>query len=82
MGRPQDSGREREMDFGNLAGKAGELLEQHADKVDAAVEKAGELAKEKFGHDAQVDMAVDKVQDLLPGVGTPEEGTPEAPATA
>lgn len=62
------------MDLGNLAGKASELLEQHADKVDAAVDKAGELAKEKLGHDAQVDMAVDKVKDLLPGEPGQAEG--------
>jgi hypothetical protein len=68
----------RIMDLGNLAGKASELLEQHADKVDVAVDKAGELAKEKFGHDGQVDMAVDKVKDLLPGepVETPGEAAP------
>lgn len=66
------------MDLGNLAGKASELLEQHADKVDVAVDKAGELAKEKFGHEEQVDMAVDKVKDLLPGdpQGTPGEDAP------
>ncbi|MGQ0574789.1 MAG: antitoxin [Pseudonocardia sp.] len=67
------------MELGNLVGKASELLEQHADKVDAAVEKVGELAKEKLGHDDKVDMAVDKVKDLLPGEGT---DAPPEPAPA
>lgn len=48
---------------GNLAGQAGELLNQHGDKVELAADKAGEIAKEKFGHDEQVDMAVDKLKD-------------------
>jgi hypothetical protein len=54
------------MDLGNLAGKAGELLNEHGDKVEDAVEKVGEMAKEKFGHDDQVDMAVDKIKDMIP----------------
>ncbi len=49
--------------WGNLAGQAGELLNQHGDKVELAADKAGEIAKEKFGHDEQVDMAVDKLKD-------------------
>jgi hypothetical protein len=68
------------VDFNALAGKAGELLNEHGDQVEAAAEKAGEMAKEKFGHDEQVDMAVDKLKDMIPG----GEGadTPPAPAGA
>ena len=54
------------MDLNNLAGKAGELLNEHGDQVEAGVEKVGELAKEKFGHEEQVDMAVDKIKDMIP----------------
>lgn len=63
------------MELGNLVGKASELLGEHGDKVEMAAEKAGELAKEKFGHDEQVDMAVDKLKDMIPG----GEGVEEVP---
>ncbi|HEY0641527.1 MAG TPA: antitoxin [Pseudonocardiaceae bacterium] len=55
------------MDLGGLADKAMDLAEQHADKVDAALDKAGDLAAERFGHEAQVDAVVDKLKDALPG---------------
>lgn len=55
------------VDFNSLAGKAGELLNEHGDQVEAAAEKVGELAKEKFGHEEQVDIAVDKLKDMIPG---------------
>jgi dihydroneopterin aldolase len=63
------------MDFNALAGKAGELLNEHGDKVEAAAEKLGDVVKERFGHAEHVDMAVDKIKDLIPG----GEGTPPAP---
>jgi MT0933-like antitoxin protein len=52
------------MDIGNLAGK---MLDEHGDKVEMAVDKAGEMAKEKFGHEEQVEMGIDKLKDLIPG---------------
>jgi hypothetical protein len=67
------------VDFNALAGKAGELLIEHADQVEAATEKIGEVVKEKYGHDEQVDMAVDKIKDLIPGGGSDEAPGP-APA--
>ena len=39
------------VDFGGLAGKAGELLNEHGDQVEDGVEKLGEFVKEKFGHE-------------------------------
>jgi len=54
------------MDLNNLAGKASELLNEHGDKVEDAVDKVGELVKDKFGHGEQVDMAVDKLKGLIP----------------
>lgn len=51
--------------------KAKELLDQHDDKVDAALEKAGELAKSRFaGYDEQIDMGVDKLQEMTGGGDT------------
>ena len=55
------------VDFNAIAGKAGELLNEHGDQVEAAAEKLGEVVKDRYGHDEQVDMAVDKIKDLIPG---------------
>lgn len=55
------------MDLGGLADKAMDLAEQHADKVDAALDKAGDLVSDRFGHEGQVDMVVDKIKDAIPG---------------
>ncbi|SHK44535.1 MT0933-like antitoxin protein [Pseudonocardia thermophila] len=54
------------MDLNDLAGKAGELLNQHGDKVEDAVDKVAEIAKEKFGHEEQIDMAADKLKEMIP----------------
>jgi hypothetical protein len=63
------------VDFKDLAGKAGDLLGQHDDKVDAAIEKAAQAAKEKFaGHDEQIDAFAQKAKDHQFGAA------PDAPA--
>jgi hypothetical protein len=54
------------IDFDDMKNKAGELAEKHGDKIDEGVEKAGDFAKKKFGHEEQVDQAVDKIQGTLP----------------
>jgi hypothetical protein len=39
------------------------LIDQHDDQVDQALDKVGDLAKEKFaGHDEQIDAIVDQAQ--------------------
>jgi len=63
------------INFDDLKNKAQDLVEQHGDKIEQGVEKAGEFAKNKFGHDEQVDSVVDKVQDAIPG----EHGRPGQP---
>lgn len=55
------------INFDDLKNKAQDLAEQHGDKIEPGAEKAGEFAKDRFGHDEQVDSAVDKVQDAIPG---------------
>jgi hypothetical protein len=67
------------VDFNALAGKANELLTEHADQVEAGVEKLGEVVKDKYGHDEQVDMAVDKIKDMIPG-GEGDDAPGTAPA--
>lgn len=59
------------MDFNALAGQAGALINEHGDKIEAGAEQAGEFVKDKFGHEEQVDMVVDKIQDLIPGGDAP-----------
>ncbi|HEY7593320.1 MAG TPA: antitoxin [Actinophytocola sp.] len=54
------------IDFDDLRNKAQDLVEKHGDKLEDGVEKAGEFAKERFGHGAQVDQVVDKLQDAIP----------------
>ncbi|WP_300016803.1 antitoxin [Pseudonocardia sp.] len=58
--------------------KAKDLLNQHDDKVDQALDKAGEAAKERFtGHDSQIDNLVDQAQQR-----TGEGDTTQAPPPA
>jgi DUF4097 and DUF4098 domain-containing protein YvlB len=66
------------MDFKDLAGKAGDLLGEHDDKVDMAVDKFADLAKDKFGHDEQIEAMAEKVKDHDFGAAEPAEA--EAPA--
>ncbi|MEV4311243.1 antitoxin [Actinocrispum sp. NPDC049592] len=54
------------IDFGGLADKAKGLINEHGDKIEDGLEKAGEFAKQKFGHEEQIDGAVDKLQELIP----------------
>lgn len=54
------------IDFDNLKHKAQDLLKEHGDKVEQGVEKAGEFAKSKLGHDETVDKVVDKIQGMIP----------------
>jgi hypothetical protein len=71
--------------------KAKELLNQHDDKVDQALDKGGEEAKGRFaGHDSQIDQGVDQLQRMTgagdtteappPQGAAPETAVPESPA--
>jgi MT0933-like antitoxin protein len=65
------------MDFDNLKNKANELLKEHGPKIEEGVEKAGEFAKSKFGHEETVDKVVDKIQDMIPGERGTRDGEPD-----
>jgi MT0933-like antitoxin protein len=54
------------INFDDLKNKAADLVEKHGDKIEEGVEKAGEFAKKRFGHDEQVDKVVDKITDAIP----------------
>jgi glutathionyl-hydroquinone reductase len=60
------------IDFDGLKNKAQDLVEKHGDKIEQGVEKAGDFAKQKFGHEEQVDKVVDKIQDSIPDRPAPE----------
>ncbi|HEY2204697.1 MAG TPA: antitoxin [Pseudonocardia sp.] len=59
--------------------KAKEMLGKHDDKVDQALDKAGDAAKKKYGHDEQVDKVTKMGKDYDFGGGEnkpPAEGQP------
>jgi hypothetical protein len=61
------------IDFNELKNKAADLVEKHGDKIEDGVEKAGDFAKKRFGHDEQVDKVVDKIQDAIPDKDKPAD---------
>lgn len=65
------------IDFNELKNKAADLVEKHGEQIEQGVEKAGDFAKKKFGHEDQVDKVVDKIQDAIPDKDKPtEQGGP------
>ena len=56
------------VDFGELKGKADELLSQHADQAKTGLGKAGDLAGDRFGHE-KVDPLEDKATGYIDGLG-------------
>lgn len=59
------------IDFDELKNKAQDLVEKHGDKIEEGVEKAGDFAKQRFGHGEQVDKVVDKLQNAIPDKPAP-----------
>ena len=53
------------VDFDELKGKAEGLLKEHGDQVEAGIDKAADLAGQKFGHEEQIDNAADKLKGFL-----------------
>jgi MT0933-like antitoxin protein len=59
------------------------LIDQHDEQVDQALEQGGDLAKGRFaGHDAQIDGAVDRAQEMTGAGDTVPDvpGDPPPPA--
>jgi MT0933-like antitoxin protein len=76
MHAPGQGGR---MDF---LGKANELINEHDEQVDQALDKAGDFGKERFaGHDAQIDGLIDQAQQRT-GAGDTTQAPPPPPAEA
>lgn len=57
------------IDFEGLKNKAEDLVKEHGDQIEAGVAKAGEFAKDKFGHEETVDKVVGKIQGMIPERG-------------
>lgn len=55
------------MGFGNFVDKAKEWAGQNPDKADGYVDQGTDQAKERFGHEGQVDTAGDKAKNYLHG---------------
>ncbi|GAA1080236.1 hypothetical protein GCM10009772_18520 [Pseudonocardia alni subsp. carboxydivorans] len=56
--------------------KAKELLGKHDDKVDQALNKVGDAAKQKYGHDGQIDTATKFARERT---GTGDTAAPPPP---
>jgi MT0933-like antitoxin protein len=71
------------MGFADFADKAKAFADEHDEQVDQGLDKAGDLAKERFGgHDEQIDSVVDRAQQYTGGGDTtavPAAGTDPAP---
>ena len=57
--------------FDNMKDKAGDLAQEHSDKVDEGLDKAGEFVNEKTGgeHGDQIDQGKDFARDQLDNLG-------------
>jgi hypothetical protein len=55
------------MDLGSLGDKAKEFASEHSDQIEQGVDKAADAAKEKFGHDEQIDQVEQKIDEQLGG---------------
>lgn len=56
------------MKFDELKKKAQELANKHGDKIEQATDRAGDLAKSRFGREDKVDSVVRKAKNLLGSV--------------
>lgn len=58
------------VDFGGLADKAKDLLGQHGDKVGEGIDKAADMAKDKFsGQSDTIDNVAEKAKGFVEGHG-------------
>lgn len=53
------------MAFDDIKNRAQGLADQHGDKADAGIDKGSDYAKDRFGHDEQVESAAQQAKDRL-----------------
>lgn len=58
------------MNFQDIKNKAMEAMGKHPDKTEQGIDKAGEYAKDKYGHDQQIDSATEKAKGYAGGENT------------
>jgi len=67
------------MGFSDFVNKAKNLADQHDEQVDQGLDRAGDMAKERFaGHDEQVDSVVDRAQQYTGAGDTTAAGADPA----
>ncbi|MDQ3612111.1 MAG: antitoxin [Actinomycetota bacterium] len=71
--------------FDNLKGKVSDLVDQHSDKIEKGMDKAGEFVDSKTGgkHTEHIATGKDKLRDALDGLDGknddfPDTATPSA----
>jgi hypothetical protein len=68
------------MGFSDFVNKAKNLADQHDEQVDQGLDRAGDMAKDRFaGHDQHIDSAVDRAQQYTGAGDTTAEGAEPAP---
>ncbi|MER7011089.1 antitoxin [Saccharopolyspora sp. NPDC000359] len=60
------------MGLGDFKDKMKDMARGHGDKVDKGVDAAAGKAKEKYGHEEQVDKAAEKGKEYLADDSKPE----------
>jgi antitoxin protein of toxin-antitoxin system len=64
------------MGFSDFTNKAKELADQHDEQVDQGLDRAGDMAKDRFaGHEGQIDAGVDRAQQYTGAGDTTNAGT-------
>lgn len=53
------------MGFGEFKDRLPNLGEEHGEKIEQGLDKAADAAKEKSGHEEQIDKGVEKGEELL-----------------
>lgn len=56
------------MNFDEMKNKAKDMVKGHEDQADAGVDKASQAAKERFGHEGQVDKVTGVAKEQM-GLG-------------
>jgi len=52
------------VDFGGLGDKGKDFVDEHEEQVDKGIDKAGDEAGRRFGHEEQIDKASEKLQGM------------------
>ena len=67
--------------FDNLKGKVSDLVDQHSDKIETGMNKAGEFVDGKTGgkHSDKIETGKDKLRGALDGLDGKNDDFPDTP---